>query len=465
MWDLCCSKKELVAIAAPRAHAKSTAITHAYTLANVLFRERKFVILVSDTETQAVNFLREIKEELKSNEDLISLFEIDSFIKDSETDIIVQFADKAKFRIMARGSEQRVRGLKWDQYRPDLIICDDLESEEQVYSKDRREKLRKWFNGALLPCRAYGGIVRIVGTILHMDSLLNRLMPEEYEYSTKVEPLKTYNFSSNRAWSAVRYKAYDEDFNLLWPSRYTKEFFISDLEEKRRQGIAEVHSQEWLNYPVDESTSYFRRDDFYDWDEFEKRSNKRYYAAIDFAVSKESRADYSVIAVAGVDENGTVFIEDIRRGRWDALEVIEEMFAVQKKYSPDLFVTEKGAISKSLGPILNSEMMKRGIYLNLHPLAPTKDKISRARSFQARLRSGGVKFNKEAYWYMELEDEMVRFPRGKHDDQVDALAWIGLVLDQVQVANTEDEDEEEEYMRTLWEDGSLYIGRSAVTGY
>ena len=229
-WELCCSTKPLVAIAAPRNHAKTTAITHAYTLANVLFRKRKFVVLVSDTETQAIDFLREIKEELKSNDDLISLFEIDTFIKDADSDIIVSFKDKTKFRIMARGSEQRVRGLKWDQFRPDLIVCDDLENEELVYNKDRREKFRKWFYGALLPARSRDGIVRVVGTILHMDSLLNRLMPEESENSTVVEDLRTYNFSRTRSWSSARYRAYSGPNmeNLLWPTRFTSEFFQQD---------------------------------------------------------------------------------------------------------------------------------------------------------------------------------------------------------------------------------------------
>lgn len=463
-WRMCCSSKSLVAIAAPRNHAKSTAITHAYTLANVLFRKRKFVILVSDTETQAVDFLREIKEELKSNEDLISLFEIESFIKDSESDIIVQFKDKTKFRIMARGAEQRVRGLKWDQFRPDLIICDDLENEELVYNKDRREKFRKWFFGALLPARSRDGIVRVVGTILHMDSLLNRLMPEESENSTVVEPLKTYNFSQKRSWSSARYRAYTENFEqLLWPSRFSKEFFIQDRDDRVNQGIAEIHSQEYLNYPIDEATSYFRRSDFFDMEEWDRKSHKRYYAACDFAISREARSDYTVIAIAGVDETGKLSVEDIRRGRWDALEIIEEMFSVQQAYQPDLFITEKGAIQKSLGPSLNAEMMKRSIFLNLYPMTPTRDKVSRARAFQARLRSGGVKFDKKAGWYMELEDEMVRFPRSRHDDQVDALAWIGLVLDQLQDAASAEELEEEEYNEMYGQNAQT--GRSVVTGY
>ena len=76
LWDLCCSDHPLVAVAAPRRHGKSTAVSHAYVLASVLFRDRRFVLLVSDTETQAVNFLNDIKQDLKDNDDLIELFGI-----------------------------------------------------------------------------------------------------------------------------------------------------------------------------------------------------------------------------------------------------------------------------------------------------------------------------------------------------------------------------------------------------
>ena len=83
-WDLCCSKDRYVAIAAPRRHAKTTAITTTYTLANLLFRERSYVIIVSDTVTQAVQFLGDIKRELSVNDQLRSLFKIKEFENDAD---------------------------------------------------------------------------------------------------------------------------------------------------------------------------------------------------------------------------------------------------------------------------------------------------------------------------------------------------------------------------------------------
>jgi len=122
-WKLCTSEDKLIAIAAPRGHAKSTAITLSFLLASVLFKQSKFVILVSDTETQASLFLGDITSELSENEDLKSLFGLKKFLKLSATDIIVEMEDGSRFRIIAKGAEQKLRGLKWGNKRPDLIIC------------------------------------------------------------------------------------------------------------------------------------------------------------------------------------------------------------------------------------------------------------------------------------------------------------------------------------------------------
>jgi hypothetical protein len=86
--------------------------------------------------------------------------------------------DGHRFSIMAKGAEQQLRGAKWAAKRPDLIVCDDIEEDECVINKERREKFRKWFFGALLPLRSDTMDSTCGGTILHMDSILERLMPE-----------------------------------------------------------------------------------------------------------------------------------------------------------------------------------------------------------------------------------------------------------------------------------------------
>jgi hypothetical protein len=80
------------------------------------------------------------------------------------------------------------------------------------------------------------------------------------------------------------------------------------------------------------------------------------------------------------------------------------------------------------------------------------------------MRSGGIRFNMDASWYITLEDEMARFPKDRHDDQVDALSWIGLVIDKVLEAPTPQELEDEEYNDMVAE-ANYNLGRSSITGY
>ena len=110
-------------------------------------------------------FLGQITQELQENQDIIELFNLKknekgevAFEKDSATDIIVSFADGTKFRIVAKGSEQKLRGMLWNGSRPDLIVCDDLENDEVVMNKDRREKFKRWVYGALILCRSQNGL-------------------------------------------------------------------------------------------------------------------------------------------------------------------------------------------------------------------------------------------------------------------------------------------------------------------
>lgn len=155
-WDLCCSNYRRVAIAAPRGHAKSTAITKAFVLASALFRVRRNILIISDTYQQAVAFLGEIKREFEVNEDLKSIFEFKEFSPDREDEIGAVFKDGYQFRIKAYGSEQKVRGAIWDGMRPDLIVGDDMENDELVMNPERREKFKNWILNALLPVLPLG---------------------------------------------------------------------------------------------------------------------------------------------------------------------------------------------------------------------------------------------------------------------------------------------------------------------
>ena len=470
-WRLCTSKYPFVAIAAPRGFAKSTAITHSYTLACALFRERSFILLISGTEGQSILFLNDLKNELKDNTDIHMLFGIPKFLKDAETDIIVEMPDGHRFRVMAKGAEQQMRGAKWAGKRPDLIICDDIEEDEQVMNKERREKFRKWFFGALLPLRSDHGIVRIVGTILHMDSMLERLMPE-YQLAERKkakliihEPLKLWT-DYKLPWKSIKYRAHDNDWeHLLWPEKRTREWLEMEREKYIAQGMPEIYSQEYLNIPIDETTAFFKKRDFIPQLEADKKKPLHYYIASDMAVSEKDRADWTVFIIGGMDENGLLHIVNVVRDRMDAKQIIDTMLYLEDHYKPEIFAIEKGQIEKAIGPFLNEESIKRNIYPNIIKLAPSVDKSQRARSIQARVRARGVRVDKEADWYQTFEDELTRFPRDKHDDQVDAFAYLGLIVDKMAEAPTEVEMREEAYQKEYNLSGLNDAGRSEHTGY
>lgn len=473
IWELCCTQSKYVAMALPRGHGKSTAITFAYLLATLLFRQRKFAIIVSDSEYQAAMFLGQIKSALTENEDIISLFKLKKnrekgvveFIKETETDIIVEFEDGHKFRVIAKGSEQKLRGLLWNGLRPDVMILDDMESDEQVMNKDRREKFRKWMYGALIPALSEKGIIRYVGTILHQDSALENLMPKQNGVFTKQGELKTWAERKVGMWTSVKYRAHNDDYSeILWPDRWTKSALKELREDYLQRGLPEQYSQEYLNIPVDESTAFFRRQDIQADTGEDKKKNLNYYITGDFAISERERADYTVFVIGGMDENGILHIRNVVRGRMDGAEIVETMLSLQKVYNPIAFGIEDTQITKAIGPYLNRAMVERNIFLNLVPMKPHKsDKITRAQAIRARMRAGGVRIDKGGDWYLIFEDELLSFPRSRHDDQVDALAYLGLLLERMIDAPTQEELAEEEYQHDLEESGPL--GRNETTGY
>ncbi len=479
LWEYACSKHRFVAIAAPRGHAKSTAGTLAYGLAELLFRSSRFALIVSDTEAQASMFLGAMKTELSDNEDLVELFGIKKneknevrFLKDTETDIIVEFADGHTFRVMAKGAEQKLRGLNWNGTRPDLILVDDLENDELVMNQDRREKLRRWFMGALMPCMSPKGKLRMWGTVLHMDSQLNRLMPSDTGRFTRHSDLKTWTEWPDgrvRGWFSVKYRAHNPEMTkFLWPERFNKQHWQAEREKYAADNALDLYSQEYMNNPIDESVAYFKRGDILPMTEEDKERKLplSYYCTVDLAISEDSRADWSVFMVAGVDDNKVIYIVDIIRERLDGREIVDTLLALQRAYEFEAIGIEEMMISKAIGPFLREEMIKQGVFPTIVQLKHKgKDKIQRARSIQARMRAKTVKFDKEGDWYPALEDEITKFPRGRHDDQVDTLAYLGLLLDIVVEAPSQEEIEEEEYLDELRESGLTFDGRSAITGY
>jgi predicted phage terminase large subunit-like protein len=231
------------------------------------------------------------------------------------------------------------------------------------------------------------------------------------------------------------------------------------------QGLADAYSQEMLNIPLDDANGFFKDSDFVPLKDEDRKVKLNYYIAADLAISQRQHSDYTVFAVAGMDDQNRLQCVNVIRDRMDAKQIVDTILALQRTYEPELFGLEVGTIEKSIGPYLKEAMLKTGVFVNLILLKPSGDKLSRARSMQARMRAGGVKFDTHSDWFQVFKDELLRFPRDRHDDQVDAWAYIGLMIDKMMEAATPKELEDEEYQQALYDYGYGQEGKNVVTGY
>lgn len=462
-WALFLSNHRQCAIAAPRGHAKSTSITFAFVLFLLCFKVTRHLLILGSNETNAAAFVNELKSELAENDALRAFMEFRRFRKETETELVLEFTNGQKSRILGRGTDQKIRGLKWERKRPDYVVADDMEDEETVLNEQRRKKFERNFYGAVKPIISDNGKIRVVGTIIGFGSFLASVMPNEKKPTTVMEPLRVYSKSPG-AWASVKYMAHDSGLTqFLWPELHQREWWVSERGDYAERGMLDTYGQEYLNSPIDATTAYFRMNDFLPMKEGESETRKSYYAAADLAIGETERSAYSVIVVGGLDSDGYLHIVDVRRGRWDGAEIVDEMFSVHSRWQPEMFRVESENIAKSLGPFINRRMDEDQAYINIDAKPPTKDKDKRARSIQARMRAGKVKFDKNAEWYADFEEELTKYPKHPYKDQVDAFAWLGLMLEEMVEPETDQEIEEAEYRMQL--EDNFAFGRNAVTGY
>jgi hypothetical protein len=435
-WALYAGPEKQAGCVAPRDHAKSTGLTFDYILAEVCFRTSDYVILIGSTEDKAAEQLSNISEELSENIPLREDFGIKAFETEQKTEIIVVCDDGHRFRIVARGAEQKIRGAMWKGKRPNLIVCDDMEDDEQVENKDRRTKFRKWFFRAAKQALSKSGKIRVHGTILHEDSLLARLR-------------------KNSMWTFLFYKAHESysDFsNILWPERWSAKELRDRQIEFEQDGDSGGYSQEFLNTPLDNNEAYLKEENFLPMRDEDFLSEKKFVCGADFAVSKNDSANRTCFVAGGKDVGNLVHVMGVVVDRWDTAEWMDELFDFDRAWKPELWVVEDGSIWKSVYPFIAAEMIKREHYINFHPINPMKDKAVRARSLQKRHKVRAMRFDTMASWYPGYKAELLTFTGVTDavlDDQLDASAYMSKGFDLLPEVEQEDfkTDEEEQFER------------------
>jgi len=430
-WELYASDIAQAGVVAPRGHAKSTGLTFAYTMAEVCFRISDYVIIIGSTEDKASELLSNISEELHTNTDLRVEFGIIGFEVDQKTEIIVTCDDGHRFRIMARGAEQKIRGAMWNGKRPNLIVCDDMEDDEQVENKDRRAKFRRWFFRAAKQSLSRTGKIRVHGTILHDDSLLSRLR-------------------KNKAWKFLFFKAhrsYDDFADILWPEQWDEKALRAVRTEFEEDGDSAGYSQEYLNEPLDNADAYLKKDWFLPMKEVDHDAQHLMVAGADFAVSKSDIANKTSFTAAGKTVDNQIHVMGQVKDRWDTAEWINEMFDFYERWTPEFFFVEDGVIWKSVYPMIVKEMNSRDVFINFVIIPSIKDKATRGRPLQKRMKAGNVKFNKNAEWYPAYEAELLKFTGvsdAKEDDQFDSTTILVRGLEMIPDLDEDDFKGEEE---------------------
>ncbi|KIL42054.1 hypothetical protein SD70_02390 [Gordoniibacillus kamchatkensis] len=326
-------------LAAPRGHAKSFRISFLKVIHWAVFKKKKFVVLISDTGTQAESMTSAIKIEFEQNdrlrEDFGDLVGENYGMRWTAGDFYITFPkvdakgievkDKRgklrpgyTCRIVARGTNAGMRGLKSRSARPDLVIIDDGENDELVQTPLQRKKVWNWLTGAVIPMlHPKDGLFVVVGTVLHFDSMLSRLLTMTDIYRVK------------------RYKAIKDDGSSLWPSRFP----LNILGKLKQQLGTLKFNQEYQNDPIDEDSQAFRPEwfrfytkneiSFHDGSWWYHEERMTIWQGVDPAISEKESADDFVIFTIGITETHKIILLQVFHGHFD---FITQVNSIIKKY-------------------------------------------------------------------------------------------------------------------------------------
>ncbi len=420
---------------APRGGAKTTigSIEDIYRIVNVEYIGNHYILVISDTYTQAKDIVDNIKQELEGNGLLRWVY------GDLSTDwhwTSGAFTTNNHVRVVARGAGMKVRGLKYRHWRPDYVHIDDLENDEAVMKQERREKLLNWFMRAVLPAMAPKGKVSIVGTVMHTDSLLNNAL----------EGKKIFG-----GWVRHRFKALMQNNDgheySFWPSRFP----VENLKRMRDDPTYDRYigpltfAQEMQNEAVDDSSRVIKRHWIFGTDEkplpysltakeqawaashppgsksWVESEMRQIIMAVDPAISEKTTADYFAIFVLGVDAAGEIWELDVFQDRIGDIDVqVNKVIEYAKQWKPDRIKVESVAYQAGLARAIRRSAAAAGKHLPVFEVKPDKDKFRRAVIHSANFAGGLVHLRTDHPLFDALVKQILDFPVGDHDDMFDA---------------------------------------------
>jgi len=423
-----------LALVLPRDHAKSTlaatSVLHKFLFAT---KERpEFVCWVGEAQDQAIDNTRWVQNHIEMNPAIQYYFGDLQGKKWTKTD----FTLANGCRMIAKGTSQRLRGKKELSTRYTGIILDDFESEGNTKTAESRFAIKNWVTAAVYPAIDFdkGGFLWCNGTIVHWDSFLNNIV-SSYRDAKKHD--------TSFAWKVITYKAL-EDGKPIWESRWSVEKL-----EKRKQfyidsGTPSKFYQEYMNQARSPDDQIFTEDDinkgFYEGDarydeeygswyiklEDGSRPYINIFIGVDPASSIADRSDFSVVMVIGVTDEHDYYVIDYWRERVLPMECAEKVFSIAKQYEPIRRINiETITYQEMLRDYIQRRSKKEGVFLpgveqGIKNYGNQKKKDRLFEGLQPMFRQGAVHLKKTQH---EFIGELLDFPKGSHDDTIDAF-WL-----------------------------------------
>lgn len=420
-WDECHDDVEVFlakpaskkALLMPRGHLKTSNVTIAKNIQFILRNPNVRILIANQVWDIARKMLSEIKGHLEMSQlpALFGEFRSEQWNQDAIT-IRQRNRSYKEPTILTTGIEAETTGGHFD-----VIFLDDLTGHQNSQTPEQREKTKR-FRRSMVNLLEPGGTLIEVGTRWHLDDTFSEVFEKEREYydvmirqvveKGKIIFPKKFNLkydATKKTWSYVDYPCMD---------------FIHHL--KKSMTPAE-YSAQYMNNPIDEENQLFRQDYFKYWNQ---RPARLYVAmTLDPAISEKQAADYFAITVAGMDENYNIYLLDYLRGHWKVSEQIDNIFQMYEKWRPSVVGLEVVAYQKALKQWLEEKMRQRGVHF---PITELKRNTNESKEFRIKALEPFYRDGKifHAAWMKgrEIEEELLTFPKGKHDDLIDAEASL-----------------------------------------
>ncbi len=410
-------------VVAFRGSGKSTMVTTAYPIWAILGKQqKKFCIIFCQTRAQAKQHMMNIRTELEGN-DLLKK-DLGPFQEESDEwgshSLVFR---KHGARITVASSDQSIRGLRHNEHRPDLIICDDVEDVQSTKTREGREKTYNWLRGEVIPSGDRRTRLVIVGNLLHEDSLLMRIKEE---------------IGKGKAKGVFKeYPLIDKNEVCLWQGKYKT---LADLEEEKMKVSSDVSWQrEYLLriIPTEDQVIHSEWIQYYDdLPGMQHRAYRGTYAGVDLAISASDAADFTTVVSAhiyGRRDKVRIYVLPnpiAQKLNFPAqVELMKDFKRTQMPKSSDLLFVESVAYQEALPQMLELH----GI--NANAVKPKGDKRTRLSLTSTSIKSGVIKFPRQGC--EDLIQQLIGFGVEKHDDLADAFSLlINSTLDKIMDEST-----------------------------